>query len=52
MIVQGTSIMGNFNCDSISYGIISYCFDLFILFCFCFGFLFAMRYFPNAAVEL
>jgi len=43
--------MGNFHFDTMPYGIFGFVFDLFLLFLFCFGLLFAMGYFPNAAVE-
>ena len=42
--------MGKFTLMLCRLGIISYCFDLFLLFLICFGFLFAMGFFPNAAV--
>jgi len=49
--MQATSIMGNFHFDTMPYGIFGFVFDLFILFLFFFGLVFAMGYFLNAAVE-
>jgi len=43
--------MGNFHSNTMPYGIFVFVFVLFLLFLFCFGLVFAMGYFPNAAVE-
>jgi len=48
---QGTLITGNIHHDFIPFGIFGYVYDIISFVGFCFGFLFAMRFFPNAVVE-
>jgi len=48
---QGTLITGDVHLDFIPLGIFGFVYDFISFVVFCFGFLFAMGFFPNAVVE-
>jgi len=48
--IEGTLITGNAHIDFILLGIFGFAYDIISFVVFCFGFLFAMEFFPNAVV--
>jgi len=48
--IHETLIAGNFHIDFIQLGIFGFVYDIISFLMFCFGFLFAMGFFPNAVV--
>jgi len=49
--IQGTLVTGNFHFDFIPFGIFGFVYDIVSFVMFCFGFLFAMGFFPTAVVD-